>query len=203
MEGEEFLQRMRARDPRVFDDLMPALEQVVNGACAALRVFDRDQRLDVLQEVALKVFSHWHSYQGNSRLATWFYVIARNACLDDLRRRRRHAVEVTQLDPEEDQVGNALDKLADESQSKPEQRMCVQQVLAELEAEPPARKGSMRKIDVVRYWVSNSPTTEELAKFLNTSLSAATTRKSVIAAALRELCKKYCGQDECAFAAGG
>jgi len=81
--------------------------------------------------------------------------------------------------------------------------MCVQQVLAELEAEPPARKGSMRKIDVVRYWVSNSPTTEELAKFLNTSLSAATTRKSVIAAALRELCKKYCGQDECAFTAGG
>lgn len=203
MEGEEFLRRMQARDPRVFDDLMPAMERVVNGACAAFRMFDPHQRQDVLQEVAVKVFSHWNSYQGGSRLGTWLYAIARNVCLDELRRRRRHAVEVTQLDTAEDQVGSVLDAVADNSQSNPEQSLCVQQVLAELEAEPPARKGSMRKIDVLRFWVTNSPTTEQLAAFLNTTLSAATTRKSAIAAAVRVLCQKYCGQDECAFAAAG
>lgn len=203
MEGEEFLRRMLARDPRVFDDLMPTLERVVNGACAAFRMFDPHQRQDVLQEVAVKVFSHWQSYQGGSRLATWLYAIARNACLDELRRRRRHAVEITQLDTADDPVGSPLDTIADVSHAHPEQSLCVQQVLAELEAEPPARKGSMRKIDVLRFWVTHSPTTEQLAAFLNTTLSAATTRKSAIAAAVRALCQKYCGQEECAFAAAG
>lgn len=198
MDGEEFLRRMRANDARVFDDLMPVLEKIVYGACASFRLFDH-RRDDVLQEVAVKAFTNWARYRGDSRLTTWLYAIARNACLDEIRRGGRYVVEQVEADQD---GGGLFNTNVDESQSDFEQRLCVQQVLAALEAEPPARRGSMRKIEVLTWWVMNSPTTEELAAFLKTSLAAATTRKSAIVAAVRELCEKYCGHNECAAVNG-
>lgn len=198
MDGEEFLRRMSANDARVFDDLMPVLEKIVYGACASFRLFDQ-RRDDVLQEVAVKAFVNWTRYRGNSRLTTWLYAIARNVCIDEIRRGGRYVAEPGGTDQD---GGDLFNTIVDESQSDFEQRLCVQQVLAALEAEPPARKGSMRKIEVLMWWVMNSPTTEELAAFLKTSLSAATTRKSAILTAVRELCEKYCGHNECAIVSG-
>ena len=80
-----------------------------------------------------------------------------------------------------------------------DRRLCVQQMIAELEAQPPARKGSMRMIDVLRWCVEQSPSSEELALFMETSISAAKERKSYILKHVRELCSKFCGHDECAF----
>lgn len=199
MDGEEFLQRMRSGDHSVFDDLMPQLEMIGRSACRSLGVFD--QRFDdVVQEVAIRVFKRWASYEGQSKLNTWLYSIARNCCLDEMQRDARYrAPPASQGAPD---AAPALEP-ADTSQSDFEHRLCVQQVLAELAAEPPARKGSMRKIEVLMYWVQHSPTSEELAVFLSTTLAAAKTRKSSILSALRELCRKYCGQDECAFAIAG
>jgi len=195
MDGEDFLRRMRANDVGVFDDLMPELENIVHGACASFRLFDQ-RRDDVVQEVAVKALVNWTSYRGDSRLGTWLYAIARNACLDEIRRGRRYVAESGEGGKDSD---GWISGTVDESQSDFEQRLCVHQVLAELEAEPPARKGSMRKMEVLKWWVLNSPTTEELAAFLGTTLSAATTRKSAIVAAVRALCAKYCGHDECAL----
>jgi RNA polymerase sigma factor (sigma-70 family) len=199
MEGEEFLQRMRAGDHAVFDDMMPQLERIARGACRSLGVFD--QRFDdVVQEVAIRVFRRWESYEGQSKLNTWLYSIARNCCLDELQRDVRYRAPAGNPDDPDDPPGL---ETADSSQSVFEHRLCVEQVLAELAAEPPARKGSMRKIEVLMYWVQHSPTSEELADFLQTTVAAARTRKSSILSALRELCLKYCGQDECAFAVAG
>ena len=44
---------------------------------------------DVAQEVFVKVFRAVSSYQGTARFSTWLYRIAANACMDELRRRRR------------------------------------------------------------------------------------------------------------------
>lgn len=199
MDGDEFLRRMRSRDPNVFEDVMDQLEGIARGACRALGVFD--QRIDdVVQEVAIKVFRRWESYEGQSKLNTWLYSIARNCCLDELQRDSRYRALPTGPD---DPDSAPAPEPADRSLSDFEHRLCVQQVLAELGAEPSARKGSMRKIEVLMYWVQNSPTSEELAEFLKTTVPAAKTRKSSILSALRELCRKYCGQDECAFAIAG
>ena len=45
---------------------------------------------DVLQEVYIKAFKALPSFRGDASLRTWLYRIAHNACLDELRRRRRH-----------------------------------------------------------------------------------------------------------------
>jgi len=44
---------------------------------------------DVTQEVFVKVFRALPSFRLEARLSTWLYRIAANACLDELRRRRR------------------------------------------------------------------------------------------------------------------
>lgn len=44
---------------------------------------------DVTQEVFVKVFRALPSFRREARLSTWLYRIAANACLDELRRRRR------------------------------------------------------------------------------------------------------------------
>lgn len=196
MDGEEFLRRMGAGDATVWDALMPALRVIALGACRDLRVFD-SLREDIVQDVAFKVFTDWRGYRGDSRLATWIYAIARNRCLDELRKRAVRGDDRLPADgaeaPEE-ASGPAWDP-------QPEQSLCVQQVIRELEAQGEARKGSMRMIDVLVWWVENSPSTEELARFLRTSLAAAKERKSYILRQLKALCRKHCGHDECALGA--
>jgi RNA polymerase sigma-70 factor (ECF subfamily) len=44
---------------------------------------------DVAQEVFVKAFRAFPSFRRDARLSTWLYRIVANACLDELRRRRR------------------------------------------------------------------------------------------------------------------
>jgi RNA polymerase sigma-70 factor (ECF subfamily) len=44
---------------------------------------------DVTQEVFVKVFRSAASFRQDARLSTWLYRITANACMDELRRRRR------------------------------------------------------------------------------------------------------------------
>jgi RNA polymerase sigma-70 factor, ECF subfamily len=50
---------------------------------------DRDLMDDVLQEAYVKAFRALPRFRGESRLGTWLYRIAYNACLDELRRSYR------------------------------------------------------------------------------------------------------------------
>lgn len=200
MDATTFLQRMEDRDPGVFDELMRTLRPVALSACNVLRL-PSSEREDLVQDVALKVFSNWRSFRADSKLSTWIYAIARNQCLDVLQRLNRSPVvyeppladgEDTPEPPEPHDTG-----LGD-----PDHRRCIGQVLADLEREPPARANSVRKIEIVRFWIEMAPTTEELAEFLNTTVAAAKERKRYVWAHLRSLCAKHCGTDECGLTQG-
>lgn len=202
VDGEEFLRRMERQDFRVWDELMPKLRKIALGACRDLNVYDQ-LKDDIVQNVALKVFTNWQSFNGASKLNTWIYAIARNCCIDELRKNITRNEASSAVGEDGDELADGLlGLISDDSNSDMEQRLCVQQVLVELETEPPPRKGSIRKIDLLRWWVTHHPSTEELADFLKTSLAAAKERKSYVLKALRELCQKYCGHDECAMSEG-
>jgi len=49
---------------------------------------DRDRALDLTQEVFLKAFRNVRTFRGDSQLSTWLYVIARNHCLNAVKKRR-------------------------------------------------------------------------------------------------------------------
>jgi RNA polymerase sigma-70 factor (ECF subfamily) len=53
---------------------------------------DRARAEDLLQETFLRLVEHAHTFEGNAKLKTWIFRIARNQCIDESRRRvhRRH-----------------------------------------------------------------------------------------------------------------
>jgi RNA polymerase sigma factor (sigma-70 family) len=197
MQGNEFLKKMKANDSTVWDDLMPILRRIALGACRDLGVYDTIKE-DVVQDVAISVFTHWQSYSGESALTTWMYSIARNRCLDEMRKRKVRGDSFNHKADSADHA-SATTPAEPSYDAKFELMLCVQQVLAQLETHTPARKDSQRMMDVLIYWVEHSPTTEELAEFLQTSVQAAKQRKYEIRKRIEELCRKFCGHDDCSL----
>lgn len=204
MDGREFLRCMRARDASVWDALAPLVRRIALGACRDLGIYE-ELKEDIAQDVVLRVFTRWQSYELQCALTTWVYAIARNRCLDELRRRsvRRETAAAGALRSEGGGDGSGPAPLEAAAAWNIEQSLCVQQVMAELDAQPAARKGSHRIADVLLWCVENSPSTEELAAFLQTTPAAAKERKSSILKRLKELCRKFCGHDDCSMAHPG
>ncbi len=57
-------------------------------------VGDKDSGDDLLQEVFLKVYRKSETFDPKAHLSTWLFTIARNACIDHLRRRRLPSVAI-------------------------------------------------------------------------------------------------------------
>ena len=198
MDGKHFVGCMVRGDASVWDELLPELRRIALGACHNLRVYD-ELKEDIVQDVALKVFTDWRSYQQESQFNTWIYAIARHRCIDALRKRVVRGDDKGLLHAE---APEQIDDARSVFYPSLEQTLCVEQMIAELESQGDARKGSMRMIDVVRWWVLNDGSSnDELARFLQTTPNAAKTRKSAILKRIRELCTHFCGDGECLVSA--
>lgn len=68
--------------------LVPGYRRRVFGLAYGI-LGDRDAAEDVAQEVFMKVWQAFGSYDGRARLSTWIYAITRNAALSALRKRPR------------------------------------------------------------------------------------------------------------------
>src|SRR5258708_29579781 len=84
-------ERARTGDSRGFDALFRAHAPSLVGYLRARGVSDPD---DLANEVFVRAFRSVHTVQGDSdRFRSWLFGIARNAAIDDARRRRRQPVE--------------------------------------------------------------------------------------------------------------
>lgn len=54
---------------------------------------DATEAEDLAQHVFLQVFKSAHRYEVSARFSTWIFTIARNLCLNEIRRRSRHPAE--------------------------------------------------------------------------------------------------------------
>jgi RNA polymerase sigma-70 factor (ECF subfamily) len=54
---------------------------------------DATEAEDVAQHVFLQVFKAAHRYEVSAKFSTWLFTIARNLCLNEIRRRSRHPTE--------------------------------------------------------------------------------------------------------------
>ncbi|AEE96372.1 RNA polymerase sigma factor [Mahella australiensis] len=115
-----------------FDALFDEYNDKVYGLAYRL-MGDRDDAMDISQEVFVKIFRNLKAFKGESTLATWIYRIVYNTCMDELRRRKIKQVsiadkpdlvddnisveEIYEADERKKAVHNALYKLDDDQRA--------------------------------------------------------------------------------------
>ncbi|HWD99772.1 MAG TPA: sigma-70 family RNA polymerase sigma factor [Bryobacteraceae bacterium] len=70
----------------LFGELFRRYQFRVTAWCSRL-VRDPGRGADLAQEVFLRAFRYRNTFRGDSRLSTWLYAIARNHCINTVRRR--------------------------------------------------------------------------------------------------------------------
>ena len=84
--------RVKRGDRAAFAELVGKYQQpLVNFICRTLR--DEAESEDVAQNVFLQVYKSRQRYQPTAKFSTWLFTIARNLCLNEIRRRSRHPAE--------------------------------------------------------------------------------------------------------------
>ncbi len=84
----ELVAAAQAGDQGALDELLRRHYDRVHGLCRRLAGNDSDA-LDATQEALIAVVRGLPRFDGRAAFTTWLYRVATNACLDELRRRRR------------------------------------------------------------------------------------------------------------------
>src|SRR2546422_2515037 len=88
--------RVKQGDTGAFVELVDKYKQpVMNLAYRMLR--DVMEAEDLAQTVFVQVHRSAHRYQVSSKFSTWLFTIARNLCLNEIRRRSRHPADSMDL----------------------------------------------------------------------------------------------------------
>jgi RNA polymerase sigma-70 factor (ECF subfamily) len=84
--------RVKQGDNEAFEALVEKYKQpVMNLVYRTLP--DATEAQDVAQHVFLQVFKSAHRYEVSAKFSTWLFTIARNLCLNEIRRRSRHPAD--------------------------------------------------------------------------------------------------------------
>src|SRR5216110_2967496 len=87
--------RYLAGDMTAFDELMIRYERQIYRVCYRF-VENRDDAMDLAQEVFIKAFEHLTTFRRESSLKTWLYRIAMNHCINHVKKHSQEFVEVTE-----------------------------------------------------------------------------------------------------------
>jgi RNA polymerase sigma-70 factor (ECF subfamily) len=108
-------------DARAFERLLQKHKKPVYNFCVRM-LQERSAAEDAMQEVFLRVVRSAKEWQQNAKFTTWLYTIARNHCIDALRKathRKTASLDQTLQDGEEQ--GSTLgDRMSDEEAVTPD-----------------------------------------------------------------------------------
>ena len=94
-EDADLVDRYLAGDMSAFDELMIRYERQIYRVCYRF-VENREDAMDLAQEVFIKAFEHLGSFRRESSLKTWLYRIAMNHCINHLKKHSQDFVEVNE-----------------------------------------------------------------------------------------------------------
>ena len=84
--------RVKQGDTAAFTELVEKYkQQVMNLAYRTVR--DMTEAEDLAQNVFVQVYKSASRYKSTAKFSTWLFTIARNLCLNEIRRRSRHPAE--------------------------------------------------------------------------------------------------------------
>ena len=160
--------RVKQGDTAAFTELVDKYKQpVVNLAYRMLH--DPTEAEDLAQAAFVQVFKSADRYQAAAKFSTWLFTIARNLCLNEIRRRSRHQAESIDAAhaEHEDQPAHQFE---DKHTASPPERLLqgelvtkVEQALAELPENQRTAVVLCRQEEL---------SYEEIAKVLGCSVSA-------------------------------
>ena len=113
--------RVKQGDTAAFTELVDKYKQpVMNVACRMLR--DATEAEDLAQAVFVQVFKSAHRYRVSAKFSTWLFTIARNLCLNEIRRRARHHTDSMDA-PHPEQEDQPLHQFEDKQTASPPERL--------------------------------------------------------------------------------
>ncbi len=121
----------RRGDHSAFASLVRRVQRPVYGLCLRLLRTD-SEAAEVAQESFLRAFQHLHKYDEQKPFDLWVMAIARNLCLDLLRRRSRMKAEDVE---EMKDVLASSDKSQEEGAIDRQERLSLEGALSTLPAE--------------------------------------------------------------------
>ena len=92
----ELVTAAQGGDRGALDQLLRRHYDRVHAVCRRITGHDADAA-DATQEAMIAIVRNLDRFDGRSSFVTWSYRVATNACLDELRRRRRRPVPVDEM----------------------------------------------------------------------------------------------------------
>jgi RNA polymerase sigma-70 factor (ECF subfamily) len=164
----QLMLRVKRGDTTAFAALVDKYKQsVLNLVARTLR--DATEAEDLTQGVFVQVWKSAARYQPTAKFSTWLFTIARNLCLNELRRRARHPAEPLDA-PHPEQEGEPLHQPADARTASPPDALLQGELERKIEEALAALPENQRtalllcRQDELSY--------EEIAEVLECSLSA-------------------------------
>jgi RNA polymerase sigma-70 factor (ECF subfamily) len=84
--------RVKRGDRRAFEELVNRYKQPVTNLLHRM-LGDPTEAEDLAQNVFIQVYKSADRYKVSAKFTTWLFTIARNLCLNEIRRRSRHPAE--------------------------------------------------------------------------------------------------------------
>ena len=107
-------------DNNAFSVLVERYKDLVFTLCLRM-LKNREEAEEVSQDTFIKVYRSINRFKGNSKFSTWIYKVCYNACLDRLKKNKKHFndVPINQFTQHEIKtIDNALDNLEQEEYNK-------------------------------------------------------------------------------------
>jgi RNA polymerase sigma-70 factor (ECF subfamily) len=160
--------RAKRGDRAAFAELVEKYKQpVMNFVFRSLR--DEIEAEDLAQNVFLQAYKSRRRYRQTAKLSTWLFTIARNLCLNEIRRRSRHPAESIEESHAEHE-DQPRQQYEDKSQIAPPERLLHSELAQKIEEALAGLPENQRT--AILLCRQDELSYEEIAEVLDCSLSA-------------------------------
>ena len=179
---QELIMRYRAGDAIAFEKLVRLYEKKVYNIAYSM-LDNKEDALDICQEVFIKVYKSMVNFKGNAVFYTWLYRVTVNTCVDFIRKKK--AYKYYYLDKElETGTGNIRMELIDTSKT-PEEVMYEKELESIVTEAVRRLPEEQRSIVILRDFQQLSYS--EISRTLNCSLSMVKNRLHRGRSALKQI----------------
>jgi RNA polymerase sigma-70 factor (ECF subfamily) len=162
------MKRVTQGDQRAFEQLVEKYKQpVFNMIYRTLP--DATEAEDLAQNVFVQVYKSAARYRVEAKFSTWLFTIARNLCLNELRRRSRHPADSLDAaaSPEDDAPGRQFE---DTRNVAPPERLIESELIAKVSEALKDLPENQRT--AILLYQEQEKSYDEIAEILGASLSA-------------------------------